>query len=85
MAKLQLDAKKHEDNNKLKLIQMTGNDDLARDKMVQEIAMKVVEAMGKYGQTLNTEAIKREQEAPRGFKERIDNELGLQSPSAQGA
>ena len=53
--------------------------------MVQEIAMKVVEAMGKYGQTLNTEAIKREQEAPRGFKERIDNELGLQSPSAQGA
>ena len=85
MAKLQLDAKKHDDNNKLKLIQMTGDDDLARDKMVQEIAVKVVEAMGKYGQSLDTEAIKREQEAPRGFKERIDDELGLQSPSAQGA
>jgi len=84
MAKLQLDAKKHQDNTELKLVEMAAKDDLARDKLVQDIAVEVAKMMGQYGQTVDLEAIKREQDQERVFNRGNVNELGLQGTSQEG-
>lgn len=55
MAKTQLDAQK-----------MMMEDDRERDKMAQELAVKVAELLAKTGVQINTAAIKAEQSAPRG-------------------
>jgi hypothetical protein len=85
MAKLQLDAKKHQDNTELKLVQMAANDDLARDKLVQDIAVEVAKMMGQYGQTIDAEAIKRQQDEERVFNRGNMNGIGLQGTGAEGA
>jgi hypothetical protein len=54
MAKTQLDAQK-----------MQMEDDRERDRMAQDLAVKVVELLAKTGIQLNTNALKAEQAAPR--------------------
>ena len=82
MAKLQLDAKKHQDNTELKLVEMAAKDDLARDKLIQDIAVQTAKLMGQYGQTIDGEAIKREQDAERVFDRGNINGIGLQGEGA---
>ena len=41
------------------------DDDLERDGLVQDLAVKVAEILGKYGTAVNVEAIKQEQNAVR--------------------
>jgi len=82
IAKLQLDAKKHQDNTELKLVEMAAKDDLARDKLIQDIAVETAKLMGQYGQTIDGEAIKREQDAERVFDRGNINGIGLQGEGA---
>jgi len=41
------------------------DDDQARDKMVQDLAIKVAEILGKYGTSIDVERVRAEQAAPR--------------------
>jgi hypothetical protein len=54
MAKTQLDAEK-----------MRMDDDLERDRMAQDLAIKAAELLAKTGVQLDLNAIKREQQMPR--------------------
>jgi hypothetical protein len=70
MMKLQLDAQKFQADQQIKERRMILDDDLARDKMVQELAVKVAQILGQYGTAVDTASIKQEQNAarePSGF------------------
>ena len=58
MAKAQMD-------NQYKMHKLGMEDDLARDKMVQDLAVAVAEQLGKYGTAVDVEEVKQEQAAIR--------------------
>jgi len=47
------------------------DDDLSRDEMVQDLAVKVAEILGKYGTAVDTASIKAEQDASRPHNEQM--------------
>ena len=79
MAKLQLDAQKAASDNKFKMHELAMKDDLQRDEMVQDLAVKVAEILGKYESAVDTTAIKAEQAKVRPHNEEMMN--GLQEKS----
>ena len=79
MAKLQLEAQKAASDNKFRMHELAMKDDLQRDEMVQDLAVKVAEILGKYETAVDTTAIKAEQDKVRPHnKEMMD---GLQEES----
>ena len=71
MMRLQLDAQKFQADQQMKERRMVLDDDLARDKMVQDLAVKVAAILGQYGTAVDTASIKQEQNAQReldGFR-----------------
>jgi hypothetical protein len=79
MAKLQLDAQKAASDDKFRMHELAMKDDLQRDEMVQDLAVKVAEILGKYETAVDTTAIKAEQDKVRPHnKEMMD---GLQETS----
>ena len=79
MARLQLDAQKAANEQEFKMHELAMKDDLQRDEMVQTLAVKVAEILGKYETAVDTTAIKAEQERVRPHnKEMMD---GLQETS----
>ena len=79
MAKLQLDAQKAASDDKFRMHELAMKDDLQRDEMVQELAVKVAEILGKYETAVDTTAIKAEQDKVRPHNEEMMN--GLQEKS----
>ena len=67
LIKLQLDAQKFQADQELKERQMQFDDDLARDKMVQDLAVKVAQILGQYGTAVDTASIKNEQNMARNY------------------
>ena len=63
--KMQLEAQKMQVNNQMRQQEMIMADDRARDSMVQDLAVKVAEILGKYGTAIDVAGIKAEQNAPR--------------------
>ena len=84
MAKLQLDAQKHRDSKQIELLKLAADDDLARDKMVQELATEVAKILGTYGQAVDVASIRNEQKKPRGFEQELINGYELQGPRSEG-
>ena len=79
MARLQLDAQKAASDNQFRMHELAMKDDLQRDEMVQDLAVKVAEILGKYETAVDTTAIKAEQDRVRPHnKEMMD---GLQETS----
>ena len=79
MARLQLDAQKAANDNEFRMHELAMKDDLQRDEMVQDLAVKVAEILGKYETAVDTTAIKAEQDRVRPHnKEMMD---GLQETS----
>ena len=58
MAKAQID-------NQYKMHKLGMEDDLQRDEMVQDLAVKVAEILGKYGTAVDVQQVKEEQQAIR--------------------
>jgi hypothetical protein len=77
MAKLQLDAQTQQSDQLIKLQEMAMKDDLSRDEMVQDLAIKVAEILGKYDATVDTAAIKAAQDAPRSPNTEMMGDYGL--------
>jgi len=67
----QMDMAKMQMDNKYKMHELAMKDDLARDEMVQDLAVKVAELLGKYGTAVDVEAIKQEQNAVRQHNEQM--------------
>ena len=67
----QIDMAKMQMDNKYKMHELAMKDDLARDEMVQDLAIKVAELLGKYGTAVDVEAIKQEQNAVRQHNEQM--------------
>ena len=61
----QLDAQKAVADHERKMMEMSANMDLERDKMAQQLALDNAELLAKYGLKANEMAIKAEQNAPR--------------------
>ena len=65
MMKSQMDMQKASMDNQFKMHELGMKDDLERDKMVQDLAIKIAEVLGKYGTAVDVEEIKEEQNAVR--------------------
>jgi len=65
MAKLQLEGQKAMAEEQRKRQEMAMKDDQDRDAMVQDLAVKVAEILGKYGTQVDVARVKAEQQAPR--------------------
>jgi hypothetical protein len=63
--KAQVDMTKAQMDYQYKMHKLAMDDDLERDGLVQDLAVKVAEILGKYGTAVNVEAIKQEQNAVR--------------------
>lgn len=63
--KAQVDMAKAQMDNQYKMHELSMKDDLARDEMVQDLAIKVAEMLGKYGMAIDVADIKAEQDAVR--------------------
>jgi hypothetical protein len=63
--KAQVDMAKAQMDNQYKMHELAMKDDLARDEMVQDLAIKVAEMLGKYGMAIDVADIKAEQDAVR--------------------
>ena len=63
--KAQVDMTKAQMDYQYKMHKLAMDDDLERDGLVQDLAVKVAEILGKYGAAVNVEAIKQEQNAAR--------------------
>ena len=59
--KAQVDMAKAQMDNQYKMHELAMKDDLARDEMVQDLAVKVAEILGKYGTAVDVEEVKQEQ------------------------
>jgi len=64
--KLQMDGQKMMAEMQLKAQQAAAADDLARDKMEQEMAFKAAEFLGRYGINLNVDEVRQQMMMPRG-------------------
>lgn len=60
MAKAQMDQQ-------YKMTKLAADDDLARDKMVQDLATEVAKILGQYGTAVDVESVKQEQAMERDF------------------
>jgi len=67
MARAQLDLEKFQFKQQFEQAKAAADDDLARDKMDQELLVKAAEIIGKYGTSVEVERIKQMQAAPRQF------------------
>ena len=65
MAKLQLEAQKFQAQQSMRQTELEMQDDRSRDEMVQDLAVKVAEILGKYGTAVDVANIKADQAAPR--------------------
>jgi len=65
MAKLQLESQKAMAEEQRKRQEMLMEDDQERDQMVQDLAVKVAEILGKYGTQVDVARVQAEQAAPR--------------------
>lgn len=63
--KAQIDAQKAQADHELKVAEMMRQDDLARDKMAQDLAVDAARIAGQYGAAVDTARVKAEQAAPR--------------------
>lgn len=64
--KAQLDMQKAQADHQLRMIELSSQQDLARDKMAQDLALSNTELFAKYGIKAGEALIKAEQAAPRG-------------------
>lgn len=71
--KAQVDMAKAQMDNQYKMHKLGMEDDLARDKMVQELAVAVAEQLGKYGTAVDVEEVKQEQAAIREHNAQMMN------------
>ena len=71
MAKAQMD-------NQYKMHKLGMDDDLQRDEMVQNLAVKVAEILGKYGTAVDVQGIKAEQDAAREHNDAM-KQMGMNS------
>ena len=69
--KAQVDMTKAQMDMQYKMHKLGMEDDLSRDEMVQDLALKVAEILGKYGTAVDTAAIKAEQDAARPHNEQM--------------
>ena len=69
--KAQVDMTKAQMDMQYKMHKLGMDDDLARDEMVQDLAVKVAEILGKYGTAVDTASIKAEQDAARPHNEQM--------------
>jgi hypothetical protein len=69
--KAQVDLTKAQMDMQYKMHKLGMEDDLSRDEMVQDLALKVAEILGKYGTAVDTVAIKAEQDAARAHNEQM--------------
>jgi hypothetical protein len=65
----QVDMAKAQMDNQYKMHELAMKDDLQRDEMVQDLAVKVAEILGKYGTAVDVQSIKEEQNAVRQHNE----------------
>ena len=65
----QVDMAKAQMDNQYKMHELAMRDDLQRDEMVQNLAVKVAEILGKYGTAVDVQGIKAEQDATRQHNE----------------
>ena len=69
----QVDMTKAQMDNQYKMHELAMKDDLQRDEMVQDLAIKVAELLGKYGTAVDVEEIKQEQKAVREHNAQMMN------------
>ncbi len=67
----QVDMSKAQMDMQYKMHKLGMDDDLSRDEMVQDLAVKVAEILGKYGTAVDTASIKAEQDASRPHNEQM--------------
>ena len=67
----QVDLARAQLDNQYKMHKLAMDDDLARDEMVQDLAVKVAEILGKYNTSVDVQNIKAEQNAPREHNEQM--------------
>lgn len=67
MAKIQADSQAKAAEEQRKRFEMGMEDDLARDKMVQDLAIEVAKIMGQYGTSVDVAAVQAAQNAPRSI------------------
>ena len=71
--KAQVDMAKAQMDNQYKMHELAMKDDLARDEMVQDLAVKVAEILGKYGTAVDVEEVKQEQATVREHNAQMMN------------
>lgn len=69
----QVDMAKAQMNNQYKMHELAMKDDLKRDEMVQDLAIKVAEILGKYGTAVDVQQVKEEQAAEREHNAQMMN------------
>ena len=67
----QVDMMKAQMDNQYKYAALAADDDLKRDEMVQDLAVRVAEILGKYGTAVDVEGIKQEQAMERDLQQQI--------------
>tara|TARA_R110002167_G_scaffold336556_1_gene543957 strand:- start:283 stop:846 length:564 start_codon:yes stop_codon:yes gene_type:complete len=67
----QVDMTKAQMDYQLKNHAMSMDDDLKRDEMVQDLAVKVAEILGKYGTAVDVQGVKSEQDAVRQHNQQM--------------
>ena len=67
----QVDMTKAQMDYQLKTHAMSMDDDLKRDEMVQDLAVKVAEILGKYGTAVDVQGVKSEQDAVRQHNQQM--------------
>ena len=65
-------------DNQYKMHKLGMDDDLQRDEMVQNLAVKVAEILGKYGTAVDVQGIKAEQDAAREHNDAM-KQMGMNS------
>ena len=71
--KAQVDMTKAQMDTQYKMHKLAMDDDLARDKMIQDLAVAVAEQLGKYGTAVDVEEVKQEQAAVREHNAQMMN------------
>jgi hypothetical protein len=72
----QVDMMKAQMDNQYKMHKLAMDDDLQRDEMVQDLAVKVAEILGKYGTAIDVQQVKEEQAAVREHNANMMGAMG---------
>ena len=72
----QVDMAKAQMDNNYKMHKLAMDDDLARDEMVQDLAVKVAEILGQYGTAVDVQQVKEEQAAIREHNANMMGAMG---------